>query len=111
MKMENSEKMYTVTIFTENQIGLLSSITSIFTRRSLDIWQLKAAPSPIEGIHYITVCTMGTEQKIDAVVKQIEKRIEVVKVYHVTTESITPSGHNYHYRLEREVEEMRKNNN
>lgn len=107
--MENKDTMYTVTIFTENQIGLLSSITSIFTRRSLDIWQLKAAPSPITGLHYISVWTRGKEQKIEAVVKQIEKRIEVVKVFHTTTESITPSADVYLYKLARQMEEYATN--
>ena len=35
--MENEIKEYTVTIYTENQIGLLAQITNVFTRHGLSI--------------------------------------------------------------------------
>ena len=40
--MENEIKEYTVTIYTENQIGLLAQITNVFTRHGLSIWSLSA---------------------------------------------------------------------
>ena len=32
-----SEKLYEITAYTENQVGLLSSVAGIFTRRSINI--------------------------------------------------------------------------
>ena len=74
-------KNYTVIIYTENQIGLLSQISNIFTRRSLSIWSLSAGPSSIEGIHNITITTDATEKRIREAVRQIEKRVDVIKAF------------------------------
>ncbi|MCF0164425.1 MAG: hypothetical protein HUJ92_04010 [Bacteroidales bacterium] len=74
-------KTYTVNIFTENQIGLLAQISNIFTRRSLSIWNLYACATSIEGIHTITIVTDATEKRIEEVVFQLEKKVDVVKVY------------------------------
>ena len=53
--MENEIKEYTVTIFTENQIGLLAQITNVFTRHGLSIWSLSAGATSMEGVHNITI--------------------------------------------------------
>jgi len=74
-------KNYTVIIYTENQIGLLSQISNIFTRRSMSIWSLSAGPSSIDGIHNITITTDATERRIREAVRQIEKRVDVIKAF------------------------------
>ena len=61
--MENEVKEYTVTIYTENQIGLLAQITNVFTRHGLSIWSLSAGATSMEGIHNITIVTAGTEKR------------------------------------------------
>lgn len=78
--MEN-EKLYEITAYTENQVGLLSSIAGIFTRRSMNIEKLLVYPSRIEGIHKFKILTRSSETLIKAVVLQIEKRVDVVKAY------------------------------
>ena len=86
--MENS-KTYTVTIYSENQIGLLVQISNIFTRRSLSIWSLSASASSIAGIHTITIITDScSEKKIQDVVMQLEKRVDVVKAFYYTNDQI-----------------------
>ena len=35
-----TEKLYEITAYTENQVGLLSAVAGIFTRRSLNIEKL-----------------------------------------------------------------------
>ena len=47
--------LYTVTVYTENQVGLLNQISIIFGRRRLNIESLSVSASAIEGIqiyHY-----------------------------------------------------------
>ncbi|MCF0178353.1 MAG: acetolactate synthase small subunit [Bacteroidales bacterium] len=82
--MDNNQdiKRYTVSIFTENQIGLLSQISNIFTRRSLSIWSLYACATTLEGIHTITIVTDGTEKRITEVIFQLEKRVDVIKAFY-----------------------------
>lgn len=79
--MEN-EQLYEITVYTENQVGLLSSIAGIFTRRSLNIEKLLTYPSKISGIHKFKLTTRTTEDRIKAVVLQLEKKVDVVKAFY-----------------------------
>ncbi len=82
------ETMYTVTVYSENQVGLLNQISIIFTRRNLNIWSLSVSASAIEGVHRFTIACRTTKKQIDAVVKQIEKKIDVLKAYYYTDDEI-----------------------
>ncbi|GBU07317.1 acetolactate synthase small subunit [Bacteroidales bacterium] len=85
--METST-LYTVTIFSENAVGLLNQITIIFNRRRLNIETLSVSPSALKGIHKFTVTTFSTQDIIDKVVKQIDKRVEILKAYYNTDEEL-----------------------
>lgn len=87
--MENAaEKLFTVIIYTENQTGLLQQFTNIFTRHNLDIWSLFASPSKTAGYHKLTIETCGVEEKIALAVKQIEKKIEVMRTFYYCDEEL-----------------------
>ncbi len=77
-----SEKLYEITAYTENQVGLLSSVAGIFTRRSINIEKLLVYPSKIEGIHKFKILARTTEKNARAVVLQMEKRVDVVKAFY-----------------------------
>ncbi len=74
--------IFTVTIYCENNVGLLNQIAIVFTRRNVNIWSITASASAIEGIHKFTVACYSDEETINKVVKQIEKRIDVIKAYY-----------------------------
>lgn len=76
------KKLYTVTIFSENTVGLLSQVTSVFTRRQLNIETLSVSPSAIDGIHKFTITVFCDEDTIKKVVLQIDKRVDVLKSYY-----------------------------
>ena len=82
------ENQYTVTIFTENEIGLLNRITIIFTRRHLNIDSITASESEVEGIYRYTIVLRTTEEQIKKVVGQIEKLVEVVKAFYFLEEDV-----------------------
>ena len=86
--MDSEVKEYTVTIYTENQIGLLAQITNVFTRHGLSIWSLSAGATSMEGVHNITIVTSGSEKKVRESVQQIEKRVDVIKVFFYTADKI-----------------------
>lgn len=77
-----TERLYEITAYTENQVGLLSAIAGIFTRRSLNIEKLLVYPSQIEGVHKFKILTRASETQIRAVVLQIEKKVDVIKAYY-----------------------------
>ena len=77
-----------VIFFSENIVGLLNQITIIFTRRQLNIETLSVSPSAIKGIHKFTITTFADEDMIDKVVKQIDKRVDILKAYYNTDEDL-----------------------
>lgn len=80
---------YTISIFTENSIGLLHRITSIFTKRHLSIESLNTSESEINGVFRFTIVVKVEEELIKKIVKQIEKQIEVIKaVYHLDEDTV-----------------------
>ena len=80
--------LYTITIFSENTVGLLNQITIIFTRRGLNIETLSVSPSAIEAIHKFTITTFSDKETVDKVVKQIDKRVDILKAYYNTNEDL-----------------------
>ncbi len=80
--------LYTITIFSENTVGLLGQITIIFTRRALNIETLSVSPSAIEGIHKFTITLYSTEDVVEKVVKQIDKRVDIIKSYYNTDDDL-----------------------
>ncbi|OAV66751.1 Acetolactate synthase small subunit [Bacteroidales bacterium Barb6XT] len=83
-----TKKLYTVIIFSENSVGLLNQITIIFTRRQLNIETLSVSPSAIAGVHKFTITTFADEDTISKVVKQIDKRVDILKAYYNTDEDL-----------------------
>ncbi|MDR2683166.1 MAG: acetolactate synthase small subunit [Dysgonamonadaceae bacterium] len=80
--------LYTITIFSENTVGLLNQVTIIFTRRGLNIETLSVSPSALEGIHKFTITAFADRDTIEKVVKQIDKRVDIVKAYYNTDEDL-----------------------
>ena len=81
-------KLFTVIIFSENTVGLLNQITIIFTRRQLNIETLSVSPSAIEGVHKFTITVFSDEDTMKKVVRQIDKRVDILKSYFNTDEEL-----------------------
>ena len=79
---------FNITVYTENQIGLLNRIAIIFTRRKINIDSLNTSPSEIEGIHRFNIVIDETEEVVRKLARQIEKQVEVLKVYYNTNDDI-----------------------
>ena len=71
--------LYTIQVYTENIAGVLNQITAVFTRRQINIESLNVSASCIKGVHKYTMTAYATESLIQKMVKQIEKKIDVVK--------------------------------
>lgn len=82
------QQLYTVTVFSENQVGLLNQISIIYTRRGVNIESLTVSPSSIEGIHKFTITSWSDRPLMEKIVKQIEKRIDVLKAFLYTDDEI-----------------------
>ncbi len=78
--------LYTISIYTENNLGLLNRISSIFLKRHINIESLTASSSEIENVTRLVIVVSSTEELIKKVIGQIEKQVEVIKAYYHTNE-------------------------
>lgn len=83
-----SKQEYTITVYTENQIGLLNRIAIIFSRRKINIDSLNTSPSEVDSVHRFTIVINETEEVVRKLCRQIEKQVEVLKAYYNTQEEI-----------------------
>ena len=79
---------FTITVYTENQVGLLNRIAIIFSRRKISIESINSSPSEIEGIYRFTLVITETEDVVRKLSRQIEKQVEVLKVYYNSADEI-----------------------
>jgi acetolactate synthase-1/3 small subunit len=83
-----SKQEYTITVYTENQIGLLNRIAIIFSRRKINIESLNTSPSEVDSVHRFTIVINETEEVVRKLCRQIEKQVEVLKAYYNTQDEI-----------------------
>lgn len=86
--MSADKQLFTVSVYTENNIGLLNRISAIFQRRHINIESLNTSPSEIESVSRFTIVVNMTEENIKKIIGQIEKQVEVIKAYYHTEEEI-----------------------
>src|SRR6266700_7943812 len=79
---------FTITVYTENHIGLLNRIAIIFSRRKINIESLNTSPSEVSGIHRFTILINELEEVVRKLCRQIEKQVEVLKAYYNTNDEI-----------------------
>lgn len=84
--MEKQE--FTITLYTENSIGMIGRISNIFSRRKINIESLNTSPSEVEGIHRFTIVVTETEEVLRKICLQIEKQIDVLKAYYNTNDEL-----------------------
>jgi len=79
---------YTLTIYTENQVGLINKIAIMFSRRKISLESLNTSPSEIEKIYRFTIVVIETETIVKNLVRQLEKLVDVFKVFYNTNDEI-----------------------
>ena len=80
--------LYTIIVHSENIAGLLNQVTAVFTRRQINIESLNVSASSIKGVHKYTITVWTDEETIEKVVKQIEKKIDVLQANYFVDEEI-----------------------
>lgn len=77
---------FTISVYSENNVGLLNRISGIFLKRHINIESLNVSRSEIDGVSKFTIVTYTTEDWTRKIVRQIEKQIEVIKAFYHTDE-------------------------
>ena len=80
------QKDYTISIYTENNVGLLNRISAIFLKRHINIRSVTSSESEIPNIYRFIIVVKVDSEQIIKLVKQIEKQIEVIAAFYHTDE-------------------------
>ncbi len=83
-----SKQEYTITVYTENQIGLLNRIAILFSRRKINVDSLNTSPSEVEGIHRFTIVINETEDAVRKLARQMEKQVDVLRAFYNSGDEI-----------------------
>ena len=88
MSPTTSQQLFTLLVYSENCVGLLNQVSGIFTRRCLNIEDVAASKSSVPDITKLIITCWADRPTMEKVVKQIEKRIDVLKVCLFTDDDI-----------------------
>ncbi|WP_036385232.1 acetolactate synthase small subunit [Muricauda sp. MAR_2010_75] len=78
------KQWFTISVYSENHVGLLNRISGIFLKRHINIESLNVSKSEIDGVSKFTIVIYSTEDWAVKIVNQIEKQVEVIKAYYHT---------------------------
>ena len=84
--MGDEQKWYTITIYSENTVGLLNRISGIFLKRHINIESFTASKSEIDNVTKFVIVVCTDESQIVKITKQIEKQIDVIRAFYHTDE-------------------------
>ena len=79
--MEDEKQLFTVSIYTENNVGLLNRVSAIFQRRKINIESINLSTSELDGVSRWSIVVEVSEEKMRKIIGQIEKQVEVIKAY------------------------------
>jgi len=73
-----------LSVLVDNEPGVLSRVSGLFSGRGFNIESLNVAPTLEEGESIMTVITVGDEQIVEQIIKQLRKVVTVIKVVDLT---------------------------
>lgn len=82
------KKNFTVSVYTENNIGLLSRIAAIFLKRHINIESITASKSEVNEVMRFIIVVEVTEEQVKKIAGQLEKQIEVIKAFYHTDDEL-----------------------
>jgi len=79
---------HTLSVLVENEFGVLSRISGLFSGRGFNIESLTVAPTHDTAYSRVTIVTTGDDKIIEQICKQLNKLINIIKVTDITGENI-----------------------
>ncbi|MDI9515254.1 MAG: acetolactate synthase small subunit [Clostridiaceae bacterium] len=73
-------KRYILSVLVENQSGVLSRVSGLFSRRGYNIDSLSVGETEDPGISRMTIVVRGDSYILEQIKKQLNKLIDVIKV-------------------------------
>ncbi|HTH95120.1 MAG TPA: acetolactate synthase small subunit, partial [Rhodocyclaceae bacterium] len=69
-----------ISILLENEAGALARVSGLFSARGYNIESLTVAPTEDPSMSRMTIVSIGSDDVIEQITKQLNKLIDVVKV-------------------------------
>lgn len=79
-----STKQHIISLLVENHFGIAARITGLFSARGYNIDSFSAAPTEDPKISRVLLVVKGDDKIIEQVNKQLNKLIDVIKVFDLT---------------------------
>jgi acetolactate synthase I/III small subunit len=70
-----------LSLLLENESGALSRVAGLFSARGYNIESLTVAPTEDPTLSRMTIVTTGSDEVVEQITKQVNKLIDVVKVF------------------------------
>ncbi|MBT3444312.1 MAG: acetolactate synthase small subunit [Flavobacteriaceae bacterium] len=80
------DKTFTISIYSENNVGLLNRISAIFLKRHINIESLTTSLSEIKDVFRFIIIVKLPEENVKKLIQQIEKQVDVIKAFYHTDE-------------------------
>lgn len=75
---------HTISVLVENEFGVLSRVSGLFSGRGFNIESLTVAETLDPSVSRMTIVTSGNDQIVEQILKQLNKLISVIKVVDLT---------------------------
>lgn len=79
-------KKYTLSVYSENNIGLLNRISAIFLKRHINFESFSTSESEIKDVFRFVIVVHVESEKIKKIAQQIEKQVDVIRAFYHTDE-------------------------
>lgn len=80
---------YTISVYTENNVGLLHRLSAIFLKRHINIESFTTSECEIKDVFRFIIVVIMSKEDVENIAKQIEKQVEVIRVFfHTDNETI-----------------------
>ncbi|HIX63559.1 MAG TPA: acetolactate synthase small subunit [Candidatus Mediterraneibacter colneyensis] len=82
--MENNMKKRWISLYVENQVGVLSKISGLFSGKSYNLDSLTVGTTEDPTVSRMTIATVSDDETFEQIKKQLNRMIEVIKVIDFT---------------------------
>lgn len=77
---------HTISVLVDNEFGVLSKVSSLFSGRGFNIESLCVAETLDPKVSRMTIVTTGDDKVLEQITKQLNKLVNVIKVHDLTGE-------------------------
>lgn len=77
-------RRHVISVLLENESGALSRVSGLFSARGYNIESLTVAATHDPTLSRMTIVSIGTEQTVEQIIKQLNKLIDVVRLTDLT---------------------------